>query len=229
VSSSRTISNKATAGAAWLALLCPALAGASDYDIELDSGGWLGLGVGAGKMVSAPHAPSADRSGFAISLDGGYRFNRQWGLGLEFGVLTASDGCDGLGCTSATPGFAPNFLHWFAVGEYRPPGSGWRLRGAAGLSSMCYRWYKSRASALGKFVNALLGGNDPTEYSISCNSLKALGVSASVGYQWRLRDSPASLGVQLRGEAADFSASAKAGTQAFHHRGVTLQLQLSTN
>ncbi len=225
--SGRTQAASAMAWLVLITLLCPAVAGSSE--LEPESTFWGSLGLGAGKVASDAPAPSADRSGFALNIEGGYRFNSQWGLGLEFGAIATSGGCDGLGCTPASPDFAPNFSHFFAVGEYRPANSGWRLRGGAGISSMCYSWYKSHANALEKFFNVLLGNDDPTDYSISCRSLSALGVSAAVGYQWSFPDSHASLGLQLRGEAANFSASARAGLPAFHHRSVVLLAVLSLN
>ena len=212
-------------------MLAPALAaaGSTTYQDDLESGAWLGLGLGGGKIATAGQAPSADRGVFTFNLDAGYRITPQWGIGFEFGVIGPTSGCDGLGCTPASPDFAPNFLHWFAVGEYRPDNTGWRLRAGAGFSTMCYRYYRSHTSALENFVNVLLGGDGSTSDSISCHSLKAFGAAASIGYQWSLRGSPTSLGLQLRGEAANFSASTRAVTPAFHHRAVTLQLQLNMN
>lgn len=219
--------------AAWLvpmiALLCPSMAGAAGNDVEPESRMWLGVGLGAGKVMATSHAPSADRSGFSLAIGGGYRFNSRWAAGLEFGVIAPGSGCDGLGCTSASPDFAPNFVHWFAVGEYRPANTGWRLRAGAGVSSMCYRWYRSRSNALEQFVSALLGGDASTSDSVGCRNLDAFGYSVAVGYQWELPGSRASLGVQLRGEAADHGASDKAGTPAFKHRAVALQVQVGLN
>lgn len=210
-------------------VMCPVLAHADGYAVDPESQFWVSLGLGGGKAVSGSQAPSAEHSGFVLNIEGGYRFNSQWGLGLEFGALATSGGCDGLGCTPASPDFAPSFSHFFAVGEYRPASTGWRLRAGAGISSMCYSWYKSHANAVEKFFTVLLGNDDPTDYSISCRSLSAPGVSAAVGYQWSFPNSHTSLGLQLRGEAANFSASSRAGLPAFHHRAVMLQAVLSLN
>ena len=210
-------------------LLCPLMANADGYELDPESSFWVSGGLGAGQVVSGSHAPSADRSGFTLNIDVGRRFNSQWGLGLEFGAIAPSGGCDGLSCTTASPDFAPSFSHLFAVGEYRPANSGWRLRGGAGLSSMCYSWYKSHVNAFEKFINVLLGEDDPTDYSVRCRNLTALGISAAVGYQFSFPDSHTSLGLQLRGEAANYSASAKAGLPAFHHRAVVLLAVLSFN
>lgn len=205
------------------------MANAGGSELDPEASFWVGAGLGAGKVVSGSRAPSADRSGFALNIDVGRRFNSQWGLGLEFGAIAPSGGCDGLSCTSTSPDFAPSFSHFFAVGEYRPASSGWRLRGGAGLSTMCYSWYKRHANAFEKFIDVLLGNDPPTDYSISCRTLSALGISAAVGYQWSLPRSDASLGLQLRGEAANFRASTKAGLPAFHHRAVVLMGVLSLN
>jgi len=210
-------------------LLCPALAAAAGYQVDPEPPVWVGMGLGTGKVVSAAPAPSADHHGFVFSLDVGYRFNPQLGLGLEFGVIAPYHGCHRLGCTATSTDFAPGFHHWFAIGEFRPSNTGWRLRAGAGISTMCYEYYKSRESAFEKLINVFLGGDVSTNYSISCNSLKAFGAGASIGYQWPVGRAAGSVGVQLRGETAKYAASAKAGTSAFRHRGVALQLQLNFN
>jgi hypothetical protein len=133
--------------------------------------------------------------------------------------------------------FAPDFTRWFLIGEYRPPGAdrGWRLRAGVGVSNMCYRHYKTTQSAWERFIEYLLfDDEDYYDYSAdrtywSCKSLSALGGSVSVGYQWELKDTRTSVGLQLRGEAANYAASTTAGTPAFRHRALMLQVQFNIN
>ncbi|MEJ0099649.1 MAG: hypothetical protein WDO12_07905 [Pseudomonadota bacterium] len=193
--------------------------------------GWLAIGVGSGSIASAGPAPSASRDAFAFSIDTGYRINRQWGLGLEYGVLAPNGGCGGHHCTPADPDFAPDFSHWFLLAEQRPGDGGLRVRAGVGVSSMCYRYYRARDSGWHRFWQALIFDDDQDEGSISwhCKSLHALGAAASIGYQWALPDSLSSVGLQLRGEAANFAESSTAGTPAFHHRAVMLLVQFDIN
>jgi hypothetical protein len=215
-------------------LLCPVLAGAqSRYaGVDPDNPFWLGLGVGGGKLQSAASAPSAERDAFSFSVDVGVRIARDWGLGLEYGLVMPQGGCGGHGCTPQRSDFAPNFSHWFLIAEHRPPDSGVRLRAGAGVSSMCYRYYKAQGDFWEEFVEALVFRDDTVDYDDThwdCKSLRALGGLVSVGYQWPISEGEGSIGVQLRGEAAKFAASSKAGTQAFRHRAVTMQIQLNLN
>src|SRR5262245_56232663 len=104
------------------ALLAPALAGAQvrgyDDDYFNDHRFWLGVGLGYGSIGSESPAPSADRDAIAASIEAGYRLAPEWGLGVEFGVVAPTTGCDGKGCSALLPGFAPNFTRWFLLGEY---------------------------------------------------------------------------------------------------------------
>ncbi|HTQ35633.1 MAG TPA: hypothetical protein VMH77_01245 [Steroidobacteraceae bacterium] len=230
-------------------LLCPAFAGAQSavfaggqspataaaqalYYSNFDGHRiWVGVGVGNGTVESAAPAPAAGLSAFAGSIDAGYRITREWGLGIDVGVIAPLGGCGGHQCSPAQYDFAPDFAHWFLLSEYRP-GGGWRLRAGAGISSMCYHYYKGSAPSWEYVVAVLLDDSDydPDAPQWRCNSLSAFGASASIGYQWRIgRDSPASVGLQLRGEMADFAASSNAGTPAFRHRAVTLQMQFAFN
>lgn len=214
------------------ALLCPALAGASSSGWEdVDTRWWLGIGIGGGAVKSAAPAPSADRNAVAFSIDGGFRITPQWGLGLEYGAVNATSGCGGRHCTPAMSDFAPDFTRLFAVGEYRPVDSGVRIRAGAGISSMCYQFYKSPRSAWDKLLDVFISGEsmDNSTDSWNCKSLRAFGIGASIGYQWPIGGTAASLGLQLRGEAARFAASTAAGTPAFQHRALMLQLQLNFN
>jgi hypothetical protein len=129
--------------------------------------------------------------------------------------------------------FAPNFTHWFLVAENRPL-ERLRLRAGVGVSGMCYSFHETRSSDFERFLEYLFFGDDDSYYDGSTHwecksSLKALGGSVSIGYQWPLPDPGSSIGLQLRGEAANFAASSTAGTPAFRHRAVTLQIQLNIN
>lgn len=217
-------------------LLWPAFAAAqSGYypeDFEAERY-WLGVGLGGGAVKSAAPAPAADRNAFGASIDVGIRITPQWGVGLEYGVVAPFGGCGGHHCTPDTPGFAPDFTRWFLIGEYRPPGAdrGWRLRAGVGVSSMCYRYYRTEASDWEEFLEAILFDDYDDDHRThwSCKSLSTLGGSLSLGYQWELEDRGSSIGLQLRGEAANFGASTRAGTPAFRHRAVVLQIQFNLN
>jgi hypothetical protein len=228
-------------------LLCPVLAGAQvrsppqawpsqgdfsqgDFD---DHRLWLGLGIGGGSITSTAPAPSADRDSIAASIDVGVRITPEWGVGLEFGVVSPTSGCDGQGCAPVLPGFAPNFTRWFLLGEYRPGGAGMRIRAGAGLSSMCYRFYETDHLSTWEIIGtALLGGDVDSDSGrgTGCDRLRTFGAAVSVGYQWWLgEDAPVSLGLQLRGETAKFAASSKARTPQFRHSAVMMQLQFIFN
>jgi hypothetical protein len=215
-------------------LLWPVLASA-DYQhagFDPDNPFWLGVGVGGGKLQSTAPAPAAARETFSFSIDVGARITRDWGLGLEYGLVMPEGGCGGHSCTPQRNDFAPNFSHWFLIAEHRPPDSGVRLRAGVGVSSMCYRYYKSRGNFWEEFVEAVVFGDDnvdPNSTHWDCKSLHALGGSVAVGYQWPISEGEGSIGLQLRGEAAEFAASSKAGTPRFKHRAVMLQIHLDIN
>jgi hypothetical protein len=222
---------------AWLfiALLCPMLSLAAgqqrdDYDESIPF--WAGIGFGGGSITSDGLAPSGGRDVFTGNIEIGYRISRQFGLGVEYGLIVPTSGCRGMGCSPSKPEFAPDFSRWFLMGEYRPHDGGLRLRASAGVSTMCYRYYKGRRSTWDRFWDAVLFGNDGDDLSNDtsrrCKSLQALGAAVSVGYQWSLEDR-GSLGLQLRGEAANYDASARAGTPDFKHRAAMMQLQFSFN
>jgi len=227
-------------------LLCPAFAGArspgyyEDYDDFDSHRPWLGVGLGNGAVESQAPAPAAGLNAFGGSIDAGYRITPEWGLGLEFSVIAPRGGCGGHHCSSVLPDFAPDFTHWFLLGEYRPggggggdgDGSGWRLRAGAGVSSMCYRYYRHEALTWESVVVAILfddqdAGSLETR-AWGCKRLSTFGASASIGYQWRVgKEVPASVGLQLRGEMADFAASSNATTPAFRHRALIMQMQFA--
>lgn len=229
----------------WLAcmLLSPVLAHAAhspyDDDVLAPEPFWLSMGFGSGTVNSLAPAPSAGRDAFSFSVDAGMRLTPEWGAGLEFGVVAPSGGCTGHHCTPSVPDFAPAFTHWFLIGEYRSPyDRHLRLRAGLGVSNMCYSYYKAQGSAweeILEFLAILLSDDyDPGDFDHhgthwACRSLSALGGSVSVGYQWQLGRSRSSVGLQLRAEAAHFAASSKAGTPAFRHRAVMLQVQLNLN
>ncbi len=229
----------------WLAglLLGPVLAHAAqspyfEDDLARD-GYWLSMGIGGGKVGSTATAPSAGRDAIDFSVDTGIRLTPRWGIGLEYGIVAANSGCGGHHCTPSAPDFAPDFTRLFLIGEYRPPHDrGLRLRAGVGVSNMCYSYYKADGSSAWEdfleFLAIVLSDDyhydrdhDGTHWS--CKSLSALGGSVSVGYQWQIARSNTSVGLQLRAEAANFAASSKAGTAAFHHRAAMLQVQLSFN
>ena len=218
------------------ALLAPALATADTRFHERDFDAhrhWLGFGLGYGSIGSDSPAPSADRKVISGSIETGYRLTPEWGLGVEFGVVAPTTGCDGKGCTALLPDFAPNFTRWFLLGEYRPGDSGMSIGLGAGLSLMCYRYYETDRWTWGQVVAALVFGDDgdgARGRATGCKRLGAFGASASIGYQWSLgEDEPATLGLRLRGETAKFAASPKANTPEFRHRAVMMQLQLIFN
>lgn len=195
------------------------------------AGWWLGVGLGTGSITSSAPAPSAQRDGFAANLDFGYRLTPSWGLGFEIGIIAPAGGCGARYCAPTDPQFAPNFAHWFGVSEWRPGNAGWRIRASAGLSTMCYDYYHSDNPGWATFWNVVLFGDVQVGSvgSTRCRTLDALGAAVSVGYQWPLGESGTSMGLQLRGEAANFAASSEAGLPAFHHRALMLLLQMNLN
>lgn len=223
----------------WLGamLLGPVLAHAQapyyDDDFARDPY-WLSVGIGGGAVTSTSRAPSAKRDAFGASIDAGIRFTPHWGIGLEYGVVAPVSGCGEHHCSPSEPEFAPDFTRWFLIGEYRPPGNrGLRLRAGVGVSSMCYDHYRAEgASAWEEFLEAVLLDDydvDSDGSHWACRSLSALGGSVSLGYQWELKDTHGSIGLQLRAEGANFAASNKAGTPAFRHRAVMMQVQFNIN
>jgi hypothetical protein len=209
------------------------------YEDDLARDGyWLSVGMGGGKVNSLAPAPSAGRDAFGASVEAGIRLTPEWGIGLEYGIVAPNSGCGGHHCTPSEPDFAPNFTRGFLIGEYRPPHDrGLRLRAGVGVSNMCYRHYRTEGSAWGaflEFLEVVLSDDHGHDHDSdgphwSCKSLSALGGSVSVGYQWEIERSNTSIGLQLRAEAANFAASNKAGTPAFRHRAVMLQIQLNIN
>jgi hypothetical protein len=200
---------------------------------------WLGAGVGGASVRSLVPAPSADRGAFAASVDFGFRFTPQVGLGLEFGATAPTDGCSASECAVNAAEFAPTFTRMFAFGEFRPRESGWRLRAGAGLSRFCIHshWSDNAWGWADTFDLALLLLNDDRIYDLGgsggyrCDGRKkALGGMLSVGYDWRVSaNAPLSMGLRLSGEAANFDADPSIGLPAFRHRAVMMTLHLNIN
>jgi hypothetical protein len=212
-------------------LLCPVLAGAQTR-YNVDQPFWLGVGIGGGRVNSDAPAPSAGHDTFAFTIDAGMRITPQWGIGLEYGRIAPGGGCGGHRCTPADHDFAPDFSHWFLLAEHRSGEDGaMRLRAGLGISGMCYHFYKTGNASFWEVLLAVViaDESDATIRHWECDSLHALGASVSLGYQWALPDSGSSIGLQLRGEAANFKASSSAGTPKFRHRAVTVQIQLNLN
>jgi len=217
-------------------IVCPA-AMAQRFDEEQAAPWWVDVGVGGANLSSPGPAPGIDQGGLAASLDFGLRFTPHWGLGLEFGAVAPSHGCAAWQCEVSAPEFAPAFTRLFAVSEFRPGHSGWRLRAGAGLSRYCYRahWSSTAWSWTDTLDMALLLlGDGPLDGRIDgsggylCDAHKnALGGAVSVGYDWRVSTrAPVSMGVRLSAEAADFSARGPDDLPALRHRAVMLTLHL---
>lgn len=196
---------------------------------------WVGVGVGGGSVNSIAPAPAAGRDAFAASLEMGYRFTPNAGLGLELGAVTPVTGCRELQCGESAAAFAPSFNRLFAFGEYRPGGSGWRLRAGVGFSRFCYqRHWDNEAWSMFDTVMLLIDDDylETTDGSgaYRCDaSRRALGGAVSVGYDWKSSEAPVSVGVRLSAEAANFSRSHDASLPSFRHRAVTLSLHLMVN
>jgi hypothetical protein len=160
--------------------------------------------------------------------------HRDFGLGVELGAVAPLSGCRDWPCGAATD-FAPSFTRVFAFGEYRPGDSGLRLRAGLGMSRFCYqRHWDTNAWSMFDTVMLLIDEDyvQPTGGSgaYRCDAArKTLGGSVSIGYDWRLRDSPLQMGVRLSGEAANYSASPVADLPGFRHRAVILTLHLRLN
>jgi hypothetical protein len=215
--------------------VCPAMA--QRFDADRSAPWWVDVGVGGATIESPVAAPATDRGGLAASLDFGFRFTPHWGLGLEFGAVAPSHGCAAWQCEVSAPEFAPAFTRIFAVSEFRPGRSGWRLRAGAGVSRYCYRahWSESAWSWTDTVDMALLLlGDGPLDGRIGgsggylCDAHKnALGGTVSVGYDWRVSTrAPVSMGLRLSAEAAGFSAEGPVGLPAFRHRAIMLTLHL---
>ena len=203
-------------------------------------GWWLGAGVGGARVHSLAPAPAAGRSALDASLDVGYRFSPQWGLGFELGALVPSGGCRDWNCAASPSQFAPSFTRMQAFAELRPPDSRWYLRAGVGVSRFCYshRWSDSAWSWADSFNLALqLLADEPLDETITgtgatrCDArARATGGAVAVGYDWRVSaSSPVSMGVRLSAEAADFGATPAIGMPAFRHRAVMLSLRISVN
>jgi hypothetical protein len=208
----------------------------SEWRDEPERGVWLGVGLGGAAVSSLAPAPGAGRGAVAGSIEVGYRFVRDWGMGLELGAVTPVSGCGEWQCGDASSDFAPIFNRLFAFGEFRPRNSGLRLRANLGVSRFCYqRHWSDDALSMFDIVLALIDDDysyyDDNSGAYRCDaSRKALGGSVSLGYDWKLsREAPVSVGARLTAEAANFSATPSAGLPAFKHRAVTFTLQVAVN
>jgi hypothetical protein len=201
---------------------------------------WLGVGVGGAAVQSLAPAPSAGEDALNLSIDVGYRFTPQWGVGLEFGAVLPANGCPDWQCPVNSAEFAPSFTRILAFGEFRPRQSGWRFRAGAGLSRFCYRshWSDTAWSWVDTvdFALQLLGDDAISNETVGsgghrCDArMNALGGTVSAGYDWPVRpESPVAMGLQLGVEAANFGANPASDLPAFRHRAVTLLLRLDIN
>lgn len=217
-----------------LALPLPSLAQASaGQGDEAIAPYWIGMGLGGGSVRSLAPAPSAGRDVLAAHFEVGYRIHRDWGVGLELGAIVPFSGCAQWDCDSAPSGFAPNFSRISGFAEYRPRQSGWRLRAGVGMSRFCYQshwegnawsWVDTVAAVL--FDDDIPGGDGTGAWRCDA-SRRALGGSVSVGHDWPLARTGATLGLRLAAEAADFDGTSAVGMPAFRHRAVTMTLHLT--
>ncbi|MEO6080605.1 MAG: hypothetical protein ABIQ86_12595 [Steroidobacteraceae bacterium] len=201
---------------------------------------WLSAGLGGAAVHSAASAPSAGRNGIAASIDLGYRFSPQWGMGFEYGVVAPLSGCTVWECAGSTGEFSPNFTRMLAFGEYRPRRSGWRFRAGAGVSGFCYSHHWSDSAwGWGDTLEVLFSAIVDEEYKDDgrrdgawrCDGrTKALGGAVSMGYDWPAKNrAPVSMGVRLSVEAARFEGTPAIGLPAFRHRALMLTLHLNAN
>jgi hypothetical protein len=207
------------------------------HELNILPGPWLSVGVGGATVKSLAPSPAAGLEGVAGSIEVGYRFTPEWGVGLDFGAIAPVGGCAYWDCASPPQEFAPNFTRVFAFGEFRPRDSGWRFRASAGVSRFCYsRYWSDSAWNWGDFAMMLLdedyladtiGGSG----AYRCDGrTRAMGGSLMVGYDWAVTPkAPVSIGVRLTAEAANFGATDQIGVPAFRHRAVTLSLHLNLN
>jgi hypothetical protein len=223
--------------AAMAALSAPVFA---ESDLHA-SGWWLGAGMGVGSVKSLAPAPSTGRDAVAATIDLGYRFTPQWGLGMGFGALVPMDGCLDWQCADTPAAFAPSFTRITAFGEFRPRDSGWRFRAGAGVSRFCYsRHWSDSAWSIGDTLDLLLAAAlDDDQYgetiggsgAYRCDArMKALGGVLSVGYDWPAsRHKPVAVGMRLSAEAANFGPTHAIGLPAFRHRALMLTLHMNIN
>lgn len=226
-----------------LACLAPTLAlaqgGLQQFEEESFRRWWVSAGLGGATVRSGEPAPSAGRSGVAASVDAGYRYSREWGMGVEYALVAPLAGCTAWDCAASKGEFAPNFTRLTAFAEYRPQRSGWRLRAGAGVSRFCYQRHWSESAwgwgdTLELVISSLLEEDyidDPARRSGAwqCDgAAKALGATISVGRDWRAsRQGSLTFGWRLTAEAANFDQTAAIGLPAFRHRAVMLSLHLN--
>ena len=191
--------------AAMAALLYCGQATAADPSVpENARGWWLGFGLGVASL-DTPAAGGA--TGLSLNFDLGVRLTPQWGVALEFGATMPESGCDTLYCASQIEEFVPDIDRVLVAGEYRPAGTGWRLRAGLGAYSYCYAIYAA--------------------YFTSCSDVGTIGAAASVAYHWQLSSRYiSSMGLRLGIEAAEFPRKASVGLLPYNYKAVSLTLQI---
>ena len=197
---------------AWLSLVtavtavlsCGQVLAAGPSVPENARGAWLGFGVGVASL-DTPAAGST--TGLALNFDLGVRLTSQWGVALELGTNLPSGGCNTIYCAWEPEDFVPDVDRIVVVGEYRPAGSGWRLRAGLGAWSYCYATY--------------------AYYLGSCSDVGTIGASASVAYHWQFPSRyVSSMGLRLGIEAADFPHKSSVGLPSYNYRAASLTLQI---
>lgn len=192
---------------------------------------WLGVGLGHGTFRSLDPAPSAGREGLVASLEFGYRLNRDFGVGLEVSGLLPFSGCSQWECGENRADFAPDFSRFSAFAEYRPGRTGLRLRAGLGMSRFCYRshWSDSAWSWFDALMVVLVDeDHDFGSGAMRCDAAqRALGGSVSVSYDWALKRAPATMGVRLSAEAANYKGEPRVDMPAFRHRAVMMSLHFT--
>lgn len=215
-----------------LASPLPGLAQSAGTANQSDVPMWISVGMGGGSVQSLAPAPSAGRSIFAASIEMGYRVHRDWGLGLELGAILPFEGCAQWECGSRPVDFAPNFSRFAGFAEYRPGRTGLRLRAGLGMSRFCYRshWSEDAWSWLDTLSVALFADEmyvDGSGARLCDASRRALGGTLSVGYDWPLERVPATWGLRLTAEAANYDGKPSVGMAPFRHRALFLTLHLT--
>jgi hypothetical protein len=172
--------------------------------------GWLAAGIGSAWTARASSSPASGNQGLAWSIEGGRLLKPTLGVGVEIGsnVVQSFASCGLYVCAITTADLqrGKSFDHLHFVADYRPAGTGWRLRLAAGALQYC---------------TGLDDGG-------VCRTKSALGFGASVAHFWRLRGAQ-SLGLRLSTETAHFGAGAATNQTPFDYRATLLGLHWSLN
>jgi hypothetical protein len=170
--------------------------------------GWLAAGIGSAWTAHSSSSPASGNQGFAWSVEGGRWLSSRLGVGIEVGsnVVQSFARCGLEFCNSGAQDLkrGKSFDHLYAVADYRPVATGWRLRLAAGVLQYCWG----------------------TDIDGVCHTKSALGIGASVARFWRLRGEQ-SLGLRLGTETAHFGAGVATNQTPFAYRATLLSLQWS--